>query len=462
MNFLVALSTMIAYLYSILLLFTASDDMLFFEIQVVLLTTIYIGHQLEEKIKSNANKELKELLNKEFNKIPTKSENTFEDKHIEFIKAGNIIRVRPGDTIPLDGKITKGKTKVNEALLTGEENLISKIVGDAVTSGAINNDNIIEIEVSKDYKNSYLNVLVSQVEQVTKSKPRIQKIGDKIIQFFVPIIILLSIIAFTYWYIVSKDFSYALYVSLSTLIIACPCALGLATPISFMLGSRQFNKKQILVRTIDSLLPSHKITTIAFDKTGTLIDKQVVSIKTYKDIDNSTFATIKSIESTSVHPLAKMITKYLDKYESINLLDEVQEIKGQGMVYNNIEVGSYKILRENDLKRVQDISNIFVIKDGELIIEFILDYQIKPEASGALSILNQKYKTVMITGDQWKKATQVSKELHFNETYAEVMPEKKIQILKDLQNQGEKIMYIGDGINDTLALAQANISVAIN
>lgn len=462
MNFLVALSTTIAYLYSFILLIANSKDMLFFEIQVVLLTTIFIGHQIEELIKNKANKELNQLLDNQFEQIFVKVGNEFISKDIEFIKVGEVIRIRPGEKIPLDGKIVKGSTLVNESLLTGEQESVIKAIDDSIISGSTNTANTIEVEVTKNYQNSYLNVLISQIEEVTKSKPKMQKIGDKIIQIFVPAILVISILTFSFWLTKTGDFSYSLYVGLSTLIIACPCALGLATPISFMLGSRQFNKNQLLVRSIDKLLNSNQITTIAFDKTGTLIDKNIIDIKFYNEFDNSILPLIRTIESHSLHPLALMVDNYLSECAYTELENDVIEIKGVGVSYEGYQVGSYKFLNESDKSKVSDYSNIFVTYNEQLVLEFILDYKIRPEAFDALKTLNKNYKTVMITGDQLSNAQKVASELNIKSFHAQVMPEEKIEIIKSLQANGEKVMYIGDGVNDTLAFAQADISVAIN
>ncbi len=463
MNLLVALSTMIAYIYSIYLMLTESKEMLFFEIQVVLITTIFIGQYIEERIKSKANKEVKELINFDSKKFLVKNNSEYILKDLEFIKEDEIIRIKAGEKIPLDGKIIYGQTKVNESLLTGEEKLVCKNLGDQVISGSINQENMIEIKVEKNYQNSYLNTLISQISDVTKSKPKIQKIGDKIINIFVPIIMTLSVLTFIYWYQTTGDFATAVYVGLSTLIIACPCALGLATPISFMIGNRKFNQKQLLVRSMDNLLESHQIDTIAFDKTGTLIDKNVVKVIRYTDnVNDNLMGMIKAIEKSSNHPLAIMISEYLIDYKEEKIVDEVIENKGIGLEYLDYKIGSYKYLNEKDQKECQNIANIFVVKNNEMILEFVLDFKVRKEAKATLMELNKKFNTVMITGDQRKNANEVGEYLKFSKIYAETMPNEKIEIIKSLQKENKKVMYVGDGINDTLALAQADISVAIN
>ncbi len=462
MSFLVALSTTIAYVYSIFLMIFGTGEMLFFEIQVILLTVIYLGHFIEDKIKNKANADINQLLDLNVKQILTKKDDEFVLKDLEFIRPNEVIRLKIGDKIPLDGVIIKGNTKVNESLLTGEERLIPKTIDDNVISGSINEEQVIEVLVTKDYQHSYLNTLINQIEDVSKSKPKVQQIGDKIIQIFVPIIVLLSIITFLYWYLTTGEVSFAVYVALSTLIIACPCALGLATPISFMIGNSKFNKKQLLVRSMDKLLESHKIDTIAFDKTGTLIDKNVLDYIAYQDVNSETLSMIKSIEYTSPHPLAKMIVNYLGEYPAMILEKSVTETKGVGVKYDNFQIGSYKILSANDLSTVKNKSNIFVTKNDKILLEFVLDYQIRPEATAALEQLNRKFKTIMVTGDQLENANIVGDELAFDEIHANVMPERKIEIIQELQEKGKKVMYIGDGINDTLALAQADLSVAIN
>ncbi len=463
MNLLVALSTMIAYVYSIYLMFTESQEMLFFEIQVVLITTIFVGQYIEEQIKNKANKEVKELIAFDSKQFLVKKNSEYILKDLEFIKVNEIIRIKAGEKIPLDGKIIYGQTKVNESLLTGEEKLVSKQTGEQVISGSINQENMIEVQVEKDYQNSYLNTLISQISDVTKSKPKIQKIGDKIIKIFVPLIIILSIVTFIYWYQLTGDFGTAVYVGLSTLIIACPCALGLATPISFMIGNRKFNQKQLLVRSMDSLLASHQIDTIAFDKTGTLIDKNVISVIKYtEEFNDNVMGLIKSIEKSSNHPLALMISDYLSDYTEEKLIGDVKENKGIGLEYLDYKIGSYKYLNDIDQKRCQNIANIFVVKNNKMILEFVLDFRVRREAKATLIELNKKFDTVMITGDQHQNAYEVGENLKFNKIYAEVLPNEKIEIIKSLQKQNKKVMYVGDGINDTLALAQADISVAIN
>lgn len=462
MNFLVALSTSIAYIYSVILILLASDEMLFFEIQVVLLTTIYIGQEIEKSIKNKANKEVKELLDTDSKPVLCKRGNDFELKFIEFIQVQDIIKIRPGEKIPLDGKVINGSSKLNESLLTGEEDLITKTIGDKVISGSINVEQTIELEVTNNYQDSYINTLISQIDDVSNSKPRVQLLGDKIIQIFVPVIVGLSLLTFAYWYTTTGDFSQAIYIALSTLIIACPCALGLATPISFMIGNRKFNKKQLLVRSMDNLLNANKITTIAFDKTGTLIDKQIVNIKHHQENDSSLLQLIKAIESQSAHPLAKVICNYLNNYEAQALNEQVVEQKGVGLTYQNYQIGSYRILNQDDLKKIQDYSNVFVTYDNELILEFIFDYNLREDTKATLASLNKHFQTIMITGDQATNAHSVAKKLSFDQVHTSVLPDEKIEIIKQLQADGKRVMYVGDGINDTLALAQADISVAIN
>ncbi len=462
MDFLVATSTSIAYIYSIYLMLFNNQQMLFFEIQVILLVVIFIGNTIEDIIKKKSSKDLEALLNLQVNKVLVKKEDTFILKDIEFINKNDIIKVKPGDKIPLDAFIISGNTKVNESLLTGEEKLITKKINDEVIGGSINMDQVIILKVKNDYKNSYLNTLINQITDINDNKPQIQKVGDKIISYFVPIIMLLSLISFIVWFLITKDISTSIYIALSTLIIACPCALGLATPISFMIGNSKFSKKHLLVQSIDKIMSIHKIDTIAFDKTGTLIDKNITDIKYYSKEEKDILLKVKTIESQSNHPLAKMIVNFLDEIEDIQLDGPIIENKGEGLEYKEYKIGSIKILQEKDKENINNPSNIFVTKNNKILLEFILDYTIRKEAKDVLNKLNKKYNTIMITGDQKENALKVDKELNFKKVYAQVLPTDKINIIKKEQEKGHKVMYIGDGINDTLALAQADISVAIN
>ncbi len=462
MDFLVATSTTIAYIFSIYLMLFDSSQMLFFEIQVILLVVIFVGNTVEDIIKKKSSKDLEALLDLQVKQVLVKDDDEFILKDIEFIKTNDIIKIKPGDKVPLDGVIISGNTKVNESLLTGEEELINKSIDEAVIGGSINMDQVIILQVTKDYKSSYLNTLINQITDISDNKPQIQKLGDKIISYFVPIILVLSFISFIIWYIITKDLSMSIYVALSTLIIACPCALGLATPISFMIGNSKFSQKHLLIQSIDKVMNIQKIDTIAFDKTGTLIDKSITKIKYYKNGNEDFLLTIKSMESQSNHPLAKMIVNFLNNYDEIKLDEPIEETKGIGLKYKDLKIGSIKILNQNDKKEITNPSNIFVTSNDKLIIEFVLDYKLKEEAIEVINNLNKKYKTIMITGDQKENALKVDEILHFNEVYFEVLPEDKINIIKDQQAKSHKVMYIGDGINDTLALAQADISIAIN
>ncbi len=462
MDFLVATSTTIAYIFSIYLMLFDSSQMLFFEIQVILLVVIFVGNTVEDIIKKKSSKDLEALLDLQVKQVLVKDDDVFILKDIEFIKTNDIIKIKPGDKVPLDGVIISGNTKVNESLLTGEEELINKSIDEAVIGGSINMDQVIILQVTKDYKSSYLNTLINQITDISDNKPQIQKLGDKIISYFVPIILVLSFISFIIWYIITKDLSMSIYVALSTLIIACPCALGLATPISFMIGNSKFSQKHLLIQSIDKVMNIQKIDTIAFDKTGTLIDKSITKIKYYKNGNEDFLLTIKSMESQSNHPLAKMIVNFLNNYDEIKLDEPIEETKGIGLKYKDLKIGSIKILNQNDKKEITNPSNIFVTSNDKLIIEFVLDYKLKEEAIEVINNLNKKYKTIMITGDQKENALKVDEILHFNEVYFEVLPEDKINIIKDQQAKSHKVMYIGDGINDTLALAQADISIAIN
>lgn len=462
MDFLVATSTSIAYFYSIYLMLFNSKEMLFFEIQVILLVVIFIGNHIEDIIKKKATKDLDDLLDMQVSKVLLFQGDKIVKKDIEFIKEEDIIQVKLGDKIPLDGTIINGSTSVNESVLSGEEELIEKSEGDLLIAGSINMGQTISIKVTKDYKNSYLSTLINQITDINDNKANIQRIGDKIISIFVPVIFSLSILTFFVWFYISKDISTSLYISLSTLIIACPCSLGLATPISFMIANSKFSKKNLLIRKMDKILNLNKIDTIAFDKTGTLIDKNIKSINKIKDITNEDLSLIKAIERNSNHPLANMIVSFLKDIKDMTLENETIEEKGVGISYENYQIGSHRILNESDISLIDDVSNIFVKKNNELLLEFKLEYSLKDETINFINSINKKLTTIMITGDNKKNSLEVNNILKMDKVYYELKPEDKINILEDLQNNGHHVMYIGDGINDTLALAQADVSIAIN
>ncbi|HPD33340.1 MAG TPA: heavy metal translocating P-type ATPase [Candidatus Kapabacteria bacterium] len=488
MNSLIAIGAGAAYIYSsINVLFPElfsnlnKSHQVYFDSAAVIITLILFGRWLESKAKSRSGAEIQKLIMLQPQNATIKKDGQYITIPISELQVGSIVAVKPGEKIPADGKIIFGESSIDESMITGESLPVEKTVGNNVIGGTINKSGYIEFEVSKVGNESMLGKIIKFVEGTQASKPPIQKLADKIAEVFVPVVVGIAIITFAIWMFIPSDnqFNIALVNFVSVLIIACPCALGLATPAAVLVGSGLGASNGILIKDSETLEKAKKITTIVFDKTGTLtIGKpQVVKFISFNHSQENFIKYAASLENKSEHPISTAIVEYAKK-QNINF-SEVEQIKihsGFGIEGSidgsHIIIGNESLMKTNNIKFYNQISNLTEIDKGsgivylainnEIVGVFVIKDIIKENASIVIQELKSMgIKTIMLTGDRRESAENISKELGIDDFVAEVLPEDKAKIIEVYQKAGEFVAMVGDGINDAPALAKSDISIAM-
>ncbi|WP_444544739.1 heavy metal translocating P-type ATPase [Staphylococcus marylandisciuri] len=484
MAVLVSLGTSAAYLYSVYQMIlwareTHFEPHLYFETSAVLTTLILFGKYLEARAKSRTTQALSKLLNLQAKKarVITESEEKLVD--INKVRVGQYIKIKPGETIPIDGRVIEGETTVNESMLTGESMPIHKVNGAEVIGGTLNQYGTVVIEATHVGNDTALASIVKTVEAAQGSKAPIQRLADTISGYFVPIVVIVAILTFLIWITLVQvgHFEPALVASVSVLVIACPCALGLATPTSIMVGTGKAAETGILFKGGEFVEQAHNIDTLVLDKTGTIThgEPQV----THMEGDKQTLKLIASLENHSEHPLGKAIVKYAKQFElHLEHADHFQTIPGQGIIGSiheqDIIVGNAAFLEENEVHIPQEVVKetssvgtqaqtvIFSAINREYTDYITVSDQVKSSARTAISQLKSLgISVVMLTGDNYNIARSIAQQVGIDEVIAEVKPEDKAHEIIQLQHTGAKVGMVGDGINDAPALVQADIGIAV-
>nr|MDD3720654.1 cation-translocating P-type ATPase [Candidatus Gracilibacteria bacterium] len=476
MDSLVSLGSLTSFFYS---LYALSQNMnMYFEAGVSIIIFLNLGRLLESKTKGKANsaiKKLGELKIKYVNLVLDNNE--VKKESIKNIKIGDILLVRAGERIPLDSEIIEGETHIDESSLTGESIPVIKKKGNQLLSSGINLDNPIKIKVLKLEKDSFLSHIIQLVEATQLSKAPIEKLADKISSIFVPAIIILAIATFICWFIYSGNLEKSIINAVSVLVIACPCALGLATPTAIMVGTGLGASNGILVKNGETFEKSNKINAILFDKTGTLTEGKpsVSSIKILKEINHMN-DIISSLSYLSNHPISKaIIEKYKNNLIKIN---DFKEIKGKGLigkVDNKIVLlGNKKLVEDNGIN-IDNTTEIIINRisnEGETPTIFAYDNIIvciigivdkKKEGAKELikTLKNNNIDTYIVSGDNKNTVKQIANKLGIETYFAEVLPDKKLDIVKQIQAKGKNVAFVGDGINDSPALAGSDLGIAM-
>lgn len=481
MDSLVAIGSGASLIYSIVMTFTLSYNphavhSLYFESSAVVIALVMLGKFFERKSKAKTAKALEKLMEltpdtavlykdgKEY-EIPTSE-----------IKVGDILLIKSGAKIPLDGVVDGGQSSVNEAMLTGESMPINKNIGDKVYGGSINVDGVLHVKVTDIGENTTLSKIIKFVEEAQSKKAPISKTADKVAGVFVPVVIIIAIIAAVIWLIAGKDISFALKVFTSVLVIACPCALGLATPTAIMVGTGLGASNGILIRNGEVLEISHNVKAVVFDKTGTL----TVGKPTVTDYagDRNAILFAAACEASSTHPLARAICEYADKLKiEYMAAEEFQTLSGKGtkaiIQGKQTMVGKSEFLFENGIsteKFIDDFNRFasvgksvsFVAVDGECVGLFAIADTLKENALETIQNLKKLgIKTIVLSGDNSLSADYIGKKIGVNEIYAEVLPDGKAEIIKEIRQKYGTVMMVGDGINDAVALTEADVGCAI-
>ena len=479
MDTLVALGSAISFFYSLvnsILIFIALSkndldnaktifhNQLYYDSASMILTLVSVGKFLEGLSKKKTTKALDELMEMVPNSVLKMDGDSSILVSLDSIQVGDVIEVRPFDVIPLDGEVIKGTSYIDDSSITGESLLKEKTIGDEVISGSKNQESTLYIKVSKTKENSTINQIIKMVEDASSSKMKIEKLVDKVALIFVPVVILISIIVFTIWMIISKGyFNISIKFAISVLVISCPCALGLATPLCVMVATLKASKNYILIKEAEVFENLSKVNVFVFDKTGTITKGKLEIVNNTLDEDH--LFLLQSLEHLSSHPLSKELCKELTYFKDVNDY-RVEPGKGINGVIDNVRyyAGNGAYLKEiNGKEEDNDLTVIHFFNEKEYFgkVEF-LD-SLKETSKQALELFKKHdIKTVLLTGDNLKSAEKVCDGLPIDEIHASLLPGDKANIIKEYQNKGYRVLMCGDGINDSVALELANVGIAMN
>lgn len=487
MDTLVAIGTGSAFLYGIFATvkiylgdFSFAES-LYFESAAVVITLVMLGKYLEAVSKGKTSEAIKKLLNLRPKTALLLKNGVELEIPVDEVAVGDMVLVRPGGIIPVDGVVVEGMTTVDESMLTGESLPVEKQPDSKVTGGSINHEGLLKIKVAYVGEDTALSKIIRLVEDAQGKKAPIAKLADVISGYFVPVVLAIAFLAAGAWALSGQDFNFVLTIFVSVLVIACPCALGLATPTAIMTGTGKGAELGVLIKGGEALETTHKITTVVLDKTGTITEgkPEVTDNRNYSSLgDPDILQLAASAERGSEHPIAKAIVNRAQK-SNLELSEptEFKAIPGRGIkaVVNGTKVlaGNRKLMEEQGISldvaagdernlAAQGKTLMFIALNGDLAALLAAADQVKPSSKAAIDQLKKiGIKVAMITGDHKETALAIGREVGIDEVLANVLPENKAQEIQKLQDRGEKVAMVGDGINDAPALVQAHIGMAI-
>ncbi|MDH5398118.1 MAG: heavy metal translocating P-type ATPase [Cyclobacteriaceae bacterium] len=490
MDTLVALSTSIAFIYSLfntllpeVITQAGLEAHVYYEAAAVIITFILVGRYLEERAKTGTATAIKKLIGLQPNTVLRINNAKEETISIHEVIKGDVLLVRPGDKIPVDGKVISGSSYVDESMITGEPVAVEKRADSSVYAGTINQKGSFKLHAEKVGSETALAQIIRTVEEAQGSKAPVQKLVDKIAGIFVPVVIGISILSFGVWMVFGGEhaLTHAILAMVTVLVISCPCALGLATPTAIMVGIGRGAEQGILIKDAESLEQAKKIDAIILDKTGTITEGKPAVVKTIWINDNNTDLTgiLYSLESRSEHPLASAITESL-KSQSPEMPEpeHFESLTGEGVkgTFGGDEyfVGSLRLVKKLDVGIPENISEnieesvlaantiVYFASRKNLLAVFCIADPIKETSAQAIRDLQQQgIEVMMLTGDAENTAAAVAGQVGIKQYRAQALPEDKAAFIKTLQEQGKTVAMVGDGINDSTALAQANVSIAM-
>ncbi len=482
MDTLISLGTSAAWLYSTLIIFlpqTFKGDV-YFDTSAVIISLILIGKLLEEIAKGKASESLRKLLDL----MPKTATVVRDGKEIttpvDEIKAGDIMVVKPGESIPTDGVIVEGHTEINESMITGESLPVSRKEGDKVIGSTINKSGLLKIKATNVGADTTLAQIIDLVGKAQLSKVPIQRLADKVSAYFVPIVIVIALISSIAWYAVTSDFIFSMTVAIMVLIIACPCALGLATPTAILVGTGKAAENGILIRNGEALENAHKINSIIFDKTGTLTkgEPSVTDIISLTGDSEELLKVAAITEKGSEHPIGEAILRKAEEQKiKVDYAKFYETISGKGIKAKYLGktalVGNFEFVKESgvDVNQLQTDGEKLE-KEGKTVV--VVAYNKRPlgvigiadtlqdySAEAVKALKSKRIEVMMITGDNEQTAKAIASLAGIEKVFARVLPQNKADKIKELQSEGKIVAFVGDGINDAPALAQADVGIAI-
>lgn len=485
MDVLIALGTSAAWTYSTIVTFMPEvfpfDDV-YFETSAVIIMLILTGNLLEHKTKNKALSAIRSLLDLQPRMANVIRNGVEESISVESIQLDDVLIIRPGEKIPTDGTIIEGSSSVDQSAITGESIPVPKTLDDEVIGGTINKNGMLKIKASKIGKDTVLSQIILLVEQAKNSKVPLQRIVDRVSSYFVPIIFAVAVTSALSWFFIGGiGLTYSVLAFVSVIIIACPCAIGIATPMAMMVGASKAAQNGILIKGGEQLEIARNVNTIVFDKTGTLTtgNLRVTDIIEIKDIDAQEILRLASIaENNSEHPISKAIVKYAKQNNiRIDKAYSFESFSGYGIkaLYSNhsILVGNKYWIKKNNIEFEDEIKRISKLeKDGKTVVTVSVDEEligliamsdtVKEGAQDAIIQLKKSgMEVIMITGDNENAANLIAKKLGIEKFFAEVLPDQKENLIKRIKQEGKVVAMIGDGINDAPALAVSDVGIAI-
>ena len=497
MDSLVAIGTSSAFLYSLVMTFLIPTDEhavhnLYYESAAVVVTLIMLGKYMEKRSRSKTSGAIKKLLELTPDTACRIVNGVEEIIPVEQLRVGDIVVIKPGSKVPMDGIVTSGSSSVDESMLTGESIPVEKQESDEVIGGSINYNGVLYVKITRTGEDTTLSKIIKLIEDAQGKKAPIAKIADKVAGYFVPVVIAIAVVAAIVWLILGYEFAFVLKIFVSILVIACPCALGLATPTAIMVGTGLGASNGILIKSGEALETTHKVNVVVLDKTGTITNgkPQVTDIISNSYKSNELLAIAAQVEAASDHPLGKAIVQRANEIKQENpqlhsflesenfIVKDFQNISGKGLEASfandsKIIIGNERILTDysvkvGDYKKEADrLANeaktpMFVAIDGILVGIIGVADTIKDTSVEAIKQIKKLgIKVYMLTGDNKLTAEHIGKQVKVDKVVAEVLPGDKADVVTNLQKEGNVVMMVGDGINDAPALVQADIGVAI-
>ncbi len=458
------------------------SDFVFYETAVLLMAFLLLGRLLEAIAKGRTSEAIKKLMGLQAKTAVVIRDGQEVEIPIKEVKVGDIVVIKPGEKVPVDGVVIEGESYVDESMITGEPIPNLKKKGDEVIGATINKNSVLKIEAKKVGKDTLLAQIIKLVEEAQSSRPPIQRLADRIITYFIPTVLVIAAVSFTYWYFFAGMPSVFAFIALiSVLVIACPCAFGLATPTALTVGMGKGAESGILIKNGEALELARNITTVIFDKTGTLTvgKPEVTDVVTFNKNEDELLKIVASAEKGSEHPLADAVVRKA-KEKALNIVDpeEFEAITGKGVRAkvngSTVLIGNRRLMEETghkidenmerEIQRLEDEAKtaIIVAVDGSIAGVIGIADMVKDTAIETIEHLHKMgRKVAMITGDNRRTAEAIARQLNIDRVMAEVLPQDKANEVKRLQDEGEIVAFVGDGINDAPALAQADVGIAI-
>ena len=487
MDSLISIGSLASYLYSVYAMIEiyngnshAVHDKLYFESAATILTLITLGKYLETKTKGKTSEAIKKLMGLSPKTATIEKDGKEISISIDDVEVGDIIIVKPGEKLPVDGVVISGMTSIDESMLTGESIPVEKVEGSKVIGASINKNGLIKYKATKVGSDTTLSQIIKLVEEAQGSKAPIARLADVVSGYFVPIVIILALVSSIGWYIYERDFIFSLTIFTSVLVIACPCALGLATPTAIMVGTGKGAELGVLFKNGTALEETHKIQTVVFDKTGTITEgkPKVTDIINYGIEEDELLAIAASSEKGSEHPLGEAIVLEAENRKvKFRELESFKAISGKGITCtienkeiilgNDKLMSAYNIDIEKSNEAYNKLANegktpMFIAVNGELGGMIAVADTVKPSSKKAIERLHSMgIKVAMLTGDNKVTAKAIAKEVNIDVVISDVLPNEKSNVIETFQKENRKVAMVGDGINDAPALAKADIGIAI-